>query len=57
MENSRQYQTISAKEWWKVIFLGEKKFNLDGPDGFQKYLYTKIFQKGITKKKHSKEGF
>ena len=37
LEYARQYQTISAKEWRKVVFLDEKKFNLDGPDGFQKY--------------------
>ena len=33
----RQYRTMSAKKWRKVVFSGEKKFNLDGPDGFQKY--------------------
>ena len=34
LEYSRQYQTMSAKEWLKVVFSNEKKFNLDGPDGF-----------------------
>ena len=37
LEYSRQYQTMSAKEWQKVVFSDEKKFNLDGRDGFQKY--------------------
>ena len=41
LDYSRQYQTISVKEWWKVVFSDEKKFNLDGPDGFQKYWHTK----------------
>ena len=32
LEYARQYQTKRDKEWWKVIFLDEKKFNLDGPE-------------------------
>ena len=43
LEYSRQYQTISAKEWRKVVFSDEKKSNLDGPDDFQKYWYAKKF--------------
>ena len=42
-EYARQYQNMSAKKWRKVVFSDEKKFNLDGPNGFQKYLYASNF--------------
>ena len=48
LECAHQCQTKSAKEWQKVVFLDEKKFNLDGSDGFQRYWHTKIFQMKIT---------
>ena len=32
-----QYQIMSAKEWQKVVFSDEKKFNFNCLDGFQKY--------------------
>ena len=34
---------MSAKELRKVVFLVEKKFMLDSPDGFQKYWHAKNF--------------
>ena len=43
LEYVRQYQIMSAKEWQKVVFSDEKKFNLDDPDGFQKYWRAKNF--------------
>ena len=45
LEYAHQYQTMSAKEWQKVIYSKEKKFNLDGPDDFQKYWHAKNFPK------------
>ena len=41
-------QTMSAKEWRKVVFSNKKKFNLDRPDDFQNTGTQQIFQKRIT---------
>ena len=43
LEYAHQYQTMSAKECRKIVFSDEKKFNLDCPNGFQKYWHTKNF--------------
>ena len=56
LEYACQYQTMSAKEWWKVVFLNRKNFNLDSPDGFQKYWYAKIFPEENYSTRHSGEG-
>ena len=47
-EYAHQYQTMSAKEWRKVVFSDEKKFNSDGSDGIQKYWHAKNFLKRFT---------
>ena len=41
LEYACQYQTMRAKEWHKVVFSDEKKFNLYGPEVFEKYWHAK----------------
>ena len=45
LKYARQYQTMSAKEWSKVVFSDEEKFNLDGSEVLA---HKKSFQKRIT---------
>ena len=54
LKYAHQYQTTSAKKWWKVVLLDKKKFNLDGPDGFQKYWHAKNFPKQNYSTSHSR---
>ena len=53
LEYARQYQTMNAKEWRKVVFSDQKKFNLDGPDGFQKCRHAKYFPEENYKTRYS----
>ena len=55
LEYACQYQTMNAKEWRKFVFLDEKKFNLDGSHGFQKYWHAKHFP-GENYSRHSGGG-
>ena len=48
--------TMGAKEWRKVVFSGKKKFNLDSPDGFQKYWHIKDFPEENYSIRHSGRG-
>ena len=56
LEYARQYQTMSAKEWLKVVFSDENKFNLDGPGCFQKYWHAKYYPKENYLTRHSGGG-
>ena len=56
LEYARQYQTMSAKEWRKVVFSDKKKFNWDSPDGFQKYWHVKTFPEEDYSASHSRGG-
>ena len=55
LEYARQYQSMSAKEWRKIVFSDEKKFNLNVPDGFQEYWHARKFPERITQQDIVKE--
>ena len=56
LEYARQYQTMSAKEWQKIVFTDKKKFNLDGPNSFQKYWHAKNFPEENYSTRYSEGG-
>lgn len=45
-----------TKKWRKIIFSDEKKFNLDGPDGFAYYWHDLRTEEKIFSKRQSGGG-
>ena len=56
LEYVHQCQNMNVKEWRKVVFSDEKKFNLDGASCFQKNWHAKNFPEENYSTRHREEG-
>lgn len=55
LDFAKQHMTWN-QQWGNVVFTDEKKFNMDGPDGFQYYFHDLRKEERVLSRNHSRQG-